>query len=173
MTRRVESKIKSGFAGVAVILVLAVTLAVANSHQLQRAREASARSEETLRELEGILATMIDAETGMRGYIITGEDAYLEPYERAISTIDARMSHLKNLLGGPETDGRFDQLQKAVADQIAFRKSTVEKMKAVSGSDAMRRTIRIDEGKRGMDEIRATITQMKAEQERRLVARNE
>src|ERR1041385_6236719 len=90
MTRRFESKIKSGFAGVAVILVLAVTLAVANSHQLQRAREASARSEEILRELEGILATMIDAETGMRGYIITGEEAYLEPYQRAISTIDAR-----------------------------------------------------------------------------------
>jgi PAS domain S-box-containing protein len=173
MTQRFESRIKKGFAGVAVILVLAVTLAVANSHQLQRAREASARSEEILRELEGILATMIDAETGMRGYIITGEDAYMEPYQRAISTIDARTSHLKNLLGGPETDGRFDQLQKAIADQIAFRKSAVEKMKAASGSETMRRTIRIDEGKRGMDEIRATITHMEAEQERRLAERNE
>jgi PAS domain S-box-containing protein len=173
MTRRFESRIKKGFAGIAVILALVVALAVANSHQVRDASEAAARSQEILRELERILVTMVDAETGMRGYVITGEDPYLEPYEQAVATIDERMAHLKQLLDGAEVDGQFNQLQKVVAQQIAFRKSVVDKMKAAGGSEPVRRSIRIDEGKSGMDEIRRMIDGLEAKQERALAARRE
>src|SRR3954468_22412874 len=107
MTRQFQSKIRAGFAVVAIILATVVALAIANSHQLQTTREAAARSQETLRELERILSTMIDAETGMRGYVITGEESYLEPYQRAISTIDGRMGHLKGLLDDFGAERRF------------------------------------------------------------------
>src|SRR5438045_6810296 len=98
MTRRFQSKIKTGFAGIAIILAFVVALAISNSRQLQDANDDAAQSQETLRELERILVTMVDAETGMRGYVITGEEPYLEPYERAVATIDGRMRHLKQLL---------------------------------------------------------------------------
>src|ERR1043165_5442445 len=163
MTRRFQSKIRAGFAGVAIILAAVVALAIANSQQLQSAREAAPRSQETLRELERILSTMIDAETGMRGYVITGEESYLEPYRRAISTIDGRMGHLQGLLDGSDTARRFDELQKAISEQIAFRKSVVQKIEAAAGSESVRKSIRIDEGKRGMDDIRTLIAHMEAD----------
>ena len=172
MTRQFQSKITAGFAGVAIILAAVVALAIANSQQLQSTREAAARSQETLRELERILSTMIDAETGMRGYVITGEESYLEPYRRAILTIDGRLSHLKGLLDGSDTGKKFDRLQKNIADQIAFRKSVVEQIKAASGSESVRKSIRIDEGKRGMDDIRTIIGHMEADQERAWKQRN-
>src|SRR5689334_15149056 len=120
MTRRFESKMTAGFAGVAIILACVVALAVSNSHQIREATEAAARSQETLRELERILTTMVDAETGMRGYVITGQESYLDPYNFAITTIDRRMARLRQLLDDTASDGQFGQLQKAVADQIAF-----------------------------------------------------
>lgn len=171
MTRRFQSKIRVGFAGVAIILAAILALAIANSQQLQAAREAAARSQQTLLELEHILTTMIDAETGMRGYVITGEESYLEPYQRAISTIDGRMNHLDGLLDSSDTEMRFDELQKNIAEQIVFRKSVVEQIKAASGSETVRKSIRIDEGKRGMDDIRAVIGLMEADQERALAQR--
>src|SRR5829696_6642574 len=98
MTRRFESRIKRGFAGIAIILVLVVTLAVANSRQFRRASDDAALSQETLRELERVLSTMLDAETGMRGYLLSGEERFLEPYNHAIESIGPQMDHLKRLL---------------------------------------------------------------------------
>src|SRR5678816_260860 len=98
MTRRFESKIKNGFAGIAGILVLVVVLAVANSHQFRQASNDAARSQETLRALERVISTMVDAETGMRGYVISGEDRYLEPYNNALASIGGQLAHLKELL---------------------------------------------------------------------------
>src|SRR5687767_14482449 len=160
MTRRFESKIKMGFAGVALILAFIVALAIANSTQLRNASEATDRSQETLRELERLLVTMVDAETGMRGYVITGEESYLEPYQRAIATIESRLSHLKRLLEETRVDGQFDELQKAVRSQLAFRKTVVETIRAGGGSETVRRSIRIGEGKRGMDEIRRIVARL-------------
>jgi PAS domain S-box-containing protein len=173
MTRRFESKMTGGFVGVAIILAFVVALSVANSRQIRQSTEAAARSQETLRELERILVTMVDAETGMRGYIITGQESYLDPYNLAISTIDRRMAHLQRLLDGDEPKDQVAQLQKAVREQIAFRKNAVEKVKAAGGSEAMRAAVRIDEGKRGMDDIRRIISSLEASEERALARRRE
>src|SRR5687768_17066254 len=139
MTRRFESKIRRGFVAVAIILVFVVTLAIGNSRQSRRAIEDTNRSQEALRGLEEVLITMVDAETGMRGYIISGDERFLEPYNRAIATVDARMKHLKSLLDETGIDGRFEDLRKAVAAQIAFRRSVVEKIRAGGAAEDVRR----------------------------------
>src|SRR5205809_6619074 len=108
MTRRFESRVKKGFAGIAVILLLVVTLAIGNSRQFRRASNEAARAQETLRQLQRVVTTMLDAETGMRGYVISGQEQFLEPYTNALATIDAQMTHLKELLQkSPGVDGHF------------------------------------------------------------------
>jgi len=173
MTRRFESKIKKGFAGIAIILAGVIALAVANSNEVRQANQAAARAEDSLRELEGILVTLVDAETGMRGYVITGQESYLEPYDRAAATINRRMTRLKQLLDGSVPENQIQQLQSAVTDQMAFRKSIVEKIKADGGSEAARRSIRIDEGKRGMDDLRKMIERLESSENRALVQRRQ
>ena len=172
MTRRFESRIKNGFAGIAVILVLIVAITVANSHQFREANNDAARSQETLRQLERVISTMVDAETGMRGYVISGEGRYLEPYNNALATIGGQMGYLKDLLDQSRgVDGHFDQLRIAVSQQIAFRRSVVEKIKAANGDEQLRRAIKIDEGKRGMDEIRRLVADLQKSQEKALADR--
>jgi signal transduction histidine kinase len=172
MTRTFESRIKNGFAGIAVILALVVILAIANSHQFREASNDAGRSQETLRQLERIISTMVDAETGMRGYVISGEDRYLEPYNNALATIGGQMAHLKELLDETHiVNGHFNQLRMAVSQQIGFRRSVVERIKAASGDEQLRRSIRIDEGKQGMDDIRRLVADLEKSQEQALAVR--
>ena len=44
--------------------------------------------EDFLENLNEVLTLLVDAETGQRGYIITGEEAYLEPYNKALLNLD-------------------------------------------------------------------------------------
>ncbi|HUS36274.1 MAG TPA: CHASE3 domain-containing protein [Verrucomicrobiae bacterium] len=173
MTRRFESKIRRGFVAVAIILVFVVILAIGNSRQFRRAIEETNRSQETLRALEEVLITMVDAETGMRGFIISGDERFLQPYNRALATIEARMKQLKALIDETGIDGRFDELRKAVDTQIAFRRAIIQKLKANPRSEELRASIRIDEGKRGMDEVRRIVAAMERDQEEALVSRKE
>lgn len=175
MTRRFESKIKRGFAGIAIILILVVSLAILNSRQFRHASRETTRAQETLRELERVLSTMLDAETGMRGYVLTGQERYLEPYTNAIATIDSHMSRLRTLLEagpGEGIDPNFARLQNAVNQQINFRRDIVERTQAAGAAESFRRTIRIDEGKRGMDEVRSVIAHMEQNQEEAVQVRN-
>jgi PAS domain S-box-containing protein len=173
MTRRFESKIRRGFVGVAIILAFVVTLAIGNSRQFRRAIEDTNRSQDTLRALEEVLITMVDAETGMRGYIITGEGQFLEPYNRAVATINGRLNHLKFLLTETGVDGRFEDLRKAVDALLTFRRDIVERVRAAGASEEFRRSIKLDQGKRGMDELRKIIASMENQQEEALVRRKE
>ena len=50
------------------------------------------RSKELELSLERMLSSVRDAETGQRGYIVTGSEAYLFPYDNALREIDARLA---------------------------------------------------------------------------------
>ena len=48
---------------------------------------------------DGILKSLLDAETGTRGYIITGDTNYLEPFHAATNNLPAQFNHLVGLVG--------------------------------------------------------------------------
>src|SRR5262245_1832042 len=72
-----------------VAAILAVLVITYFSHQAQESRTASARrmskTVELTRHVEGLLSSLKDAETGQRGFLLTGDDEYLAPYEAAIA----------------------------------------------------------------------------------------
>src|SRR5688572_202011 len=72
--------IVTGFVGVAVILVMALAVGLANLTNLHHTGAAVAQTYSLRVALQRLLATMVDAETGERGFIITGAASYLEPY---------------------------------------------------------------------------------------------
>ena len=45
--------------------------------------------------IQGLERRVLDAETGQRGYLLTGRDEYLQPYERALTDIDASFDLLE------------------------------------------------------------------------------
>ena len=56
--------------------------------------------------LEYAFSMLKDAESSQRGYTITGEESYLEPYKVAIVSIDQAIKNLRELTADSPTDGR-------------------------------------------------------------------
>jgi CHASE3 domain sensor protein len=59
--------------------------------------------------LQNLLTLIIDAETGQRSFIITGDEKYLEPYELSLSNLNSTISRINNLINN---ERHSDQLQK-------------------------------------------------------------
>ena len=74
-----------GFIAIVLVLVVGVVVALANVGTVYRAAGAVAHTNDVKAQLQALLASLIDAETGERGYIITGNDSYLEPYTRGVA----------------------------------------------------------------------------------------
>jgi len=73
----------------------------------RRANLEAERSRKTLAAIDSILAALEEADRGERGYLLTGEDRYLEPYNRALQELPGDLASLENLLSGSQ-QGRHD-----------------------------------------------------------------
>src|SRR5437016_10350922 len=56
-----------------------------------------AHTHEVLAALEALQSTVTDAETGQRGYVLTGREQYLEPYRTALKAVPARLARMRSL----------------------------------------------------------------------------
>jgi hypothetical protein len=107
-----------------------------------------------LEEIENIVSQLKDAETGQRGYIITGDEAYLEPYRSALTTIEPELTNLRQ--ANTENRKRRQQielLKKLIDKKLNFIKITID-LRTNEGFDAATRLVRTNEGKNLMDNIR-------------------
>src|SRR5581483_5389626 len=71
-----------------------------------------------LKRLEDVASTLKDADDGERGFLLTGEDAYLEPYQKALSRIAEQLSALRDLVA----TGDLPAEDVAQVDHLAARK---------------------------------------------------
>ena len=94
----IGAKISSGFAlGLAILVVLGV-LSYRDTTGLIASVESVKRTYQILGKLESVINEMTDAETGERGFIITGQDTYLEPYNTAVTEVGATLKDLRQLI---------------------------------------------------------------------------
>ncbi len=112
--------------------------------------------------LHETLALVIDAETGQRGYMLTGKDEYLEPYNQALLKLEEAFTRLRELLvvGGTPAQrtsvGRFNNL---VGKKLAELESTLALHKT-EGTEAAMKLMNLGIGRRTMDEIRAEVSDL-------------
>jgi CHASE3 domain sensor protein len=95
--KNLDRRLSSVMALIVVLLVLNVWFAYHNIRQMNDDERLVTHSQNVRNALENILSLTKDAETGQRGYIITGEPIYLEPYNAAITTINERIKLLEQL----------------------------------------------------------------------------
>lgn len=132
-------------------------------HEFRSIRETRRQVEqsyETRTQIQRVFGLLQDAETGMRGYVITGQPRYLEPYQRAQRDLDVHLSRLENLF-----DSRRDQ-REALLDlnvlagrRIATLGQPIEARRS-QGGEAAARLVSSGEGKAVMDQIRVVIDRM-------------
>jgi signal transduction histidine kinase len=124
-----------------------------------------------IRQLDGVLSSMADAETGQRGYIITGDSAYLEPYHRGRASAEAHVAALRDLVADdPEQQRRADTLHALEERKVRELDQTVA-LRALNTAAAADR-VRSGVGKAIMDSARDIASRISTIERERLAERD-
>src|SRR5262249_42472288 len=154
MTLTVRNTIALGFAAALLVLLGNAAVADRNIADLAETERRVARAHEVQDALEKFLSTVKDAETGQRGYFITGLEAYLAPYEDAVAEVRRRLARVRELTAdNPAHAGRLAALERWTREKLAELARSVEAMRA-GDRDAAREVVLTGRGKRFMDDIR-------------------
>ena len=120
--------------------------------------------------LHEALALVADAETGQRGYLLTGKDEYLAPYNAAVPKLDGAFNRLRELLVQNGTAAQRDalgRLNTLVGKKLSELEAAIALYKK-DGTQAAQALLDTGIGKRAMDDIRAELDGMTATQRRQL-----
>jgi CHASE3 domain sensor protein len=131
-----------------------------NTRTLQENTTVLTRSQDVLLNLSELLSLLKDAETGQRGYVITGDSEYLEPYNTAVARIKEKLADIEHLVEGnlkqktmlPSLRERIDLKLQELAETIELRRA--------HGFEQAKEVIVTNRGKRTMDDIRAREDEM-------------
>ena len=160
MTRTFGRKLIFVIVAVAGLLVVNTWLDYRNIQQIRARNLAATHTRDVLGILESIISLMKDAETGQRGYIITGEPTYLDPYNGAIARLDEQIKLLEKLAARDLTlQGRIPALKNRIADTLRILEEGII-LRKENGLDAARQNILMRHDKAEMDELRKQIDEM-------------
>jgi PAS domain S-box-containing protein len=159
--------ILSGF----VVLAICGLLGYRALRRLVANEAATRHSREISQAFESLLTTITDAETGQRGYLLTGRDEYLEPYRTARAHIHQNIEQLRSVVQNDEAQRvHLDQAEKATRDKMAELEETIH-LATDQGRSAALRVVLTQHGKLVMDALRTSVSAAEAEEVRRLVIR--
>ena len=168
----VGTKIGAGYALALIILVILGLVSYRNTAGLIEAAQMKAHSYQVLENLERVLSTLKDAETGQRGFIIAGEERYLEPYRTGTSEVNQAIRSLRELtIDNTTQQQRLNALEPLIAAKLAELKETIALRKS-KGFEAALQVVRTDKGKKTMDEVRKVLAEM-GDEERMLLERRD
>ncbi|BAZ14765.1 multi-sensor hybrid histidine kinase [Calothrix sp. NIES-4071] len=166
--KRFFKRIGCGFGVASAILILIGMVSYHNTQVLINTYNQVRKSQDKINSLQELFSAINDAETGQRGYILTGQKAYLEPYQTAQVTIEQEIKELKGLV----TNSRYQKkqiktLEPLIKAKLAELKQTIE-LRQNQGFDAALQVIQTNQGKNLMDDIRKLILKMENEQRQEL-----
>ncbi len=163
LTPAQKNLLQESVAIAAVILLLVFTgvLTWQAFAQLQRNRLLVRHSNEVLLTLEQIESAMTDAETGQRGFIITGRDEYLQPFDNALERIGVLIDNAKSLTqDDANQQARIAPLESLIAEKINELRIAIAARRE-GGMEAAQQVVNTGVGKLTMDRIRAATEEMR------------
>jgi PAS domain S-box-containing protein len=162
-----------GAGGLVALLVVAGVLTFQNTRLLNYDAEQVAHTHEVMTDLENLLSLAKDAETGQRGYLITGEPRYLEPFNTAIAGINKQVDDVERLTAdNPQQQARIPELREHISAQLKELELTIA-LRKNGDFDAARQEVLTDRGKKEMDALRVIIREMLQHEEDLLRERSE
>ena len=147
-------------AAVMILTVMALNTALHywNIRRLAETRDLVIRSSEKLRAANQLYTSLQDAETGQRGFLLTGDKSYLEPYERGTKAVENNIQTLRQLVEvSPEQKTKLTALEpllKKKMEELAHSIKTYDEQ----GAEAARALVLTDAGKQAMDSLRGVLS---------------
>jgi methyl-accepting chemotaxis protein len=160
----IGKKLASGF-GLALLFLLAIgAVSYDNTSKLVDTSQRVAHAHEVLAALDRSIAGLVDAETGQRGFLLTREDRYLEPYRAALSSLELVNGDLERLVtDSPQQQARALALKSGVRAKLDELDETI-RVARDTGNAAALEIVRSGRGKKHMDEIRAIVRDMRGDE---------
>lgn len=144
-------------------MLAAIAMVAINEVGYQRsnqALEAMAHTQSTRNAINHLMQNMLDAETGLRGYLLTSDERYLEPYNKAITSINGDMDQLRELfIDEPDDLTIFSPLSRQVSRKTAEMELSLRLFRE-GNEEAWRFVMFTDMGKQNMDAIRSYTRQL-------------
>ena len=157
-------KITAGYALSLIVLILIGTVSYRSVDALIDASTAVHQANHIQGELAQILSSMKDAETGQRGFVITGDETYLAPYLSGREEVGKEVGQLRELFKGDAAKQKqIDEAERLIGEKLAELKLTIETRKA-SGFEATLKIVVRGTGKTYMDDLRNLLGVMDQEQ---------
>ncbi|MCC5646130.1 response regulator [Nostoc sp. CHAB 5824] len=170
---KIGTKIGISFALSLATLTTIGLISYQSTNELIETSRKESHTYQVLSQLEDLNLQLTSAETGQRGYIITGEKRYLEPYNAAIQVLSQKVNRLQRLTAdNPNQQNRLDILQPLVRQRMAVMKNVIE-LRQSQGVEFAQKAILTDQGKQLMDNIQKIIQAMKTEENALLKQRSQ
>jgi signal transduction histidine kinase len=169
----VGSGMTLGFALAAVVVIASGLLIHRNIQLIARNEAQVVHTHRVLHAMDGIRIALSAAESSQRGFIITTNREYLQPFRDALPEIDARLKEIAELtIDDPSRSRQFEALRRLVAKRLTSLETGIGVVEN-DGRDAARDFVLRGEGFAQMAAVRDVLTAMTAEEERLLLLRNE
>jgi PAS domain S-box-containing protein len=171
MKLTLERQIPLVFAIAILLLIIVVFFAFGSMNSLTNALSWEKHTQQVLLQLDDTLRLVVDAETGGRGFIITRDDSFLEPYTQAQQKIDGNLAQLRTLIDdNPGQKEKVSRLETVVRERLDVLKQAVE-MRRSQSIEAVQEQIGKGRGRDLMTEVRLLIENLKTEETNLLAQR--
>jgi signal transduction histidine kinase len=132
--------------------------------RLIRLRALAAPHRDVIVQAERLLSALEDAETGQRGFVITGDGRYLDPYESARSRLQGEIDRLRELKNATVPIRELDAIQALVRTKLDELGETIA-LRRSGGFEAAAARLQQGAGKETMDDLRKRVSAVRDQQE--------
>lgn len=155
-----------------IVLLASASLAYLAERRSGTTLEATQHTYAVQHEIDAVVTDLVDAETGTRGFVLTGDPAYLSPYRRGANAVHGDLNQLSTLTAdNPQGAARLRRLQFLIMDRLT---SLVQMQQFAPVTDSTNRTAMVgvmEEGKGLMDTIRSVLSDLSTQETAILQAR--
>ena len=165
-------KVRIGFGAALLLLSVVGGVAYYTSTRLVQDTDGVQQSLRVLKELDDVPARLLQAELGQRNYLLSGEEAELEPYRVAVGAIHQEIQDLRQLMGenlAPQR--RLDALESLVVHAVAELEGTIT-VRRNSGSAAAWQRVLAGQEQRVLQEVDQSIRDIESQERELLAARH-
>jgi PAS domain S-box-containing protein len=156
-----QRKIRAGFALALTCLGIIGVISYMSVVRLNAHTAWVKHTQEVLSSLEMLLGAVTDSETAERGFVITADDGYLDPYRQSSEVVALQLKHLRELTADNAVQlERLDQVESLVTGRIANLRTVIE-LRKTQGFAAAQSEILAGKGKQYHDRIRILIDEMR------------
>jgi methyl-accepting chemotaxis protein len=172
---KIGTRLYLGFGAVVALLILLVSTSYGNFSRLHHASGMNVHTYKVIGEVDAALLSLVNMETGQRGFALTGKDASLEPYNAGKDAFRTHVEAARKLTSdNPRQQERLQRLVEEEQKWLATEAEPVIQLRRTGSDTDMAAVVEAEQagkGRQAMDSMRKLVADIKAEEESLMTAR--